>query len=107
MPAFALNSNIIELTGLTDELAGAYINDAAVDLTKIVDSDGEQVSGASTWPLTMEYVAGSDGNYRAVIAADLPLTPGESYVAHIDADGGTNRVGHWEFPFKVLRRTVR
>jgi len=105
--AFALNTNIIELLGLRDSVAGSYLNTATVSVVSIDTEDGEPVGAVSGSPITMSYQSGTDGNYRGVIAADLPLIAGECYVAVIEADGGADRFGHWEFKFKVLRRTSR
>ena len=106
MTAFAANSNVLELRGLKDSITGTFINNASVSLSDLQQDDtGETVMPLSGSPITLEYIASSDGNYRAVLDAELPLVAGKCYVAHIDADGGTDRVGHWEFKFKVLRRT--
>ena len=105
--AFALNTNIIELIGLRDAITGAYINNATVSVVDIDHEDGDPVGAVSGSPITMTYQSGTDGTYRGVIPADLPLVAGECYVAVIEADGGVDRFGRWDFKFKVLRRTVR
>ena len=107
MVAFSANTNILSLTGLYDAVSEAFINDADVAVTTIETEDGEAVFPLSGYPITMDYVSGSDGNYRAVLDHTLPLTPGVCYVAHIDADAGDDRVGHWEFKFIPLRRTTK
>lgn len=107
MTAFVANTNILELLELRDGLTGAYINDASVAVTTIEDEDGNAVFPLSGSPITMDYVASSDGNYRAVLDATLPLSAGVCYIAHIDADAGPDRIGHWEFRFKPLTRTTR
>lgn len=101
--AFVANSNVLELTGLTSEITDAAINDAAVAVT-VKTKAGVAVSGV-TWPLTLDYVAASSGDYRAILSEDLALADRGDYVAHIDADAGAGRVGHWEFPFKGKTRT--
>lgn len=106
MTAFAANTNVLDLIGLQDEITEAYINDADVSVTVKTEA-GVEVGAVSNWPVTMTYVAGSNGNYRAFLAHTLPFVEGDCYVAHIEADAGTDRVGHWEFKFKVLRRTTR
>jgi hypothetical protein len=45
--------------------------------------------------------------YRAILPATLPLVPRATYVAIIEADGGPNRVGRWEFYSKPLARVVK
>lgn len=103
MTVFVANTNILDLVGLKNELTEAFINGATVTVT-IETKAGVEVAG-QTWPLTMSYVAASDGNYRAFISEDVEFVAKSNYVAIIDADGGANLVGHWEFPFKPLTRT--
>ncbi|MDX8513529.1 hypothetical protein [Mesorhizobium captivum] len=91
------NTNIIELTGLKSAVEGTYVNDADVTVT-VKDADGNAVAG-QTWPAAMTYVAASNGNYRGILEDDLALVDGTTYFAHIDADAGANRIGHWEFAF--------
>jgi hypothetical protein len=100
--AFIANTNILELRGLKDSLTEAFINDADVTVT-LKDEDGDEI-GSVSWPISMSYVVNSDGDYRGVLSADLPLIAGTCYVAHIDADDGADRDGHWEFRFKPIKR---
>jgi len=104
MSAFVANTNVLELLGLKNEVDGSYINDANVTAT-VKDADGNNVSGTS-WPLTMPYVASSNGNYRAFLAASLPLVAKQKYTAVIEVNGGTDAVGHFELTFKPVVRTV-
>ncbi|RWN11761.1 hypothetical protein [Mesorhizobium sp.] len=91
------NTNVIELSGLKSAVEGTFVNDASVTVT-VKDKDGANVSGQS-WPAAMAYVASSDGLYRGILEDDLALVDGETYFAHVDADAGDNRIGHWEFHF--------
>jgi hypothetical protein len=100
---YLLNTNVVELDALYSAVEETYINDAVVEVT-IKDASGNAVPG-ETWPLTMTYVTDSDGRYRAIISHDVSFAAG-TYRAFIDADGGTDRIGHWEFPFKVKTRTT-
>lgn len=104
MTAFVANTNVLELTGLKEETTEAFINNAVVTVT-IKDTEGTDVVGA-TWPLTMDYVATSDGDYRAYVSEALTLIANTKYIAYIDADGGANRFGHFEFHFKALVRRI-
>ena len=97
------NTNIIDLVGLSSEVDDAFINDADVEVT-VVDEDGNEVSGQS-WPLTMSYLPGSDGNYRGFISDEVSFVARDKYFANIVADGGANRVGRWSFPFRPQTRT--
>ena len=106
MTAFVLNTNVLQLTGLQNELTGAYINNATVTITTIEDEGGVGVFPLSGSPITMDYVTGSDGDYRGTLDSTLPFTAGDCYRAHIDVTSGSS-VSHYEFPFTPLTRTVR
>ncbi len=76
------NTMVAELRGLQKQVAGTYANSASLTIT-IEDTDGNDVSG-ETWPVTMSYVSGSDGIYRANLSSSLGVTAGENYVAHYE-----------------------
>lgn len=103
MSAYVDNDNLIAVSGLTNEASGSYINDAAVTCT-LYDDDAAEVAG-QTWPLTLSYVADSDGIYRGTLEYDLAMTNDTKYLIKIDADGGTGLIGHYEIP--VFARTRR
>ena len=103
MTVFVGNSNLLELIGLKDVTDDSYINDAAIAAT-VKDEAGVEVAG-QTWPVTMAFVAASNGNYRGVLSEDVAFVAKTNYIAHIEANAGTNRIGHWEFKFKPLTRT--
>lgn len=103
MTSFVANTNVLELIGLKSAIEGTFINDGAVKVT-ILDPAGAEVDGA-TWPLAMDYVGGSDGDYRAILTHELALVANQKYLAVIDANGGVNRIGRWEFPIRPAIRT--
>lgn len=103
MTAFVLNTNALDLIGLKMHDNGEFINDAVCTFV-IKDKAGVEVAG-TTWPQVMSYIAGSDGNYQGILPYNLEMTGGKMYTAIIDAQGGGERVGHWEMPFKPLVRT--
>jgi hypothetical protein len=96
------NTNLLELFRLKSAVENAFVNNATVTVT-IVDGDGEEVEG-QTWPATMTYVTSSSGDYRAILSHQLQLEPDTTYFAIIDANGGTNRIGHWEISFLAKTR---
>ena len=98
------NTNVITLARLKSAVDNSYIDDAVVDVT-IVDNTGAEVAGG-TWPMQMTIVTNSppQGTYRAVLPADVSLTPDDKYYAVVDVDGGLNRKGHWEVPFTAKVR---
>lgn len=71
------SDNIIKVVSLKDGETGAYINDATVSVT-LKDSSAVDVVG-ETWPLTMSYVTGSDGQYKATLIDTLTLTQDAEY----------------------------
>jgi hypothetical protein len=99
---FVGNTNEIELLGLKSEIEETFIDDAAVTVT-VKDADGNSIAGQS-WPATLTFVDGSEGDYRGTLEHDLDLEAGEEYVAHVDANAGANRRGHWEFAFTAKTR---
>lgn len=104
MTVFVANTNVLELLGLKNEVSGAFINSAVVTVTLKDKTTLTAVTGM-TWPATMTYVPLSDGDYRLILEDDLALIPKTNYIAVIDANGGINLIGHWEFPFKPETRT--
>ncbi len=104
MSAFCANTNVLDLVGLHADLEGTAINDARRSRSRMLPVSN---SAAQTWPLTMAYVAASNGDYRAFLSAALPFIAKGSYTAVIDADGGANRFGHFEFRFKAMDNAVQ
>ncbi len=99
---FYLNDMIIELLGLQDGVTLAYLNAATVTVTLVDCDTGTEVVGQS-WPLTMPYVAASNGDYRATLISTLTLVVGDLYIAKISAvESGLN--GYWELPLTVEKR---
>jgi len=93
------NTNTVTLDGLQNSITAAYINDATVTLT-IEDSDGVEVTG-ETWPLTMSYVATSDGNYRVAIDAVLEDSEKYSAIINVSSSGSTAK---WTVPITAIVR---
>ena len=84
------NDNLVKLNSLYDNLTAAYVNDATVELLKIVDSSGTTIAG-QVFPLTMDYIADSDGNYRAAISDELAVLPKRKYTGVIEITAGTTK----------------
>jgi len=92
------STRIARLTGLVDH-NGDYINDATVTL----ESMTERVTGAAvtgvTFPVTLNYIAASNGNYEVEVSKDLAVVEGTFYIATFKAIKGTLE--------KVWKETVR
>lgn len=103
--AYVANTNVLEVRELKSAIEDTFINDATVSVT-VKDGEGNAVAGQS-WPASMAYVASSNGWYRAIIEDAVDFEADETYYAFIDADAGTNRIGHWEHAFvpKTRRAT--
>lgn len=100
---YVANDNLIELRALKNAATGAFVNNATAAVT-LRDVHGRDVVG-ETWPLTLGYVAASDGIYRATLADTLDLVRGLEYVAHVTADGGAGLKGAWTVPLRAELRT--
>ncbi len=87
------NDNLIEARGLKNAASDAFINGATVTVT-LVDSAGATVTGVDA--LAMDYVATSNGIYRATLKDTLTITKNQQYTAKITADGGAELKGYWE-----------
>lgn len=76
----------IEGGGLYDQLTGLPINNAtSVELLSVVDMvTGEAVSGISV-PVTLTYLAGSNGVYRATLLYTAGFAVGQRYRLQIRA----------------------
>jgi hypothetical protein len=93
---FILNDTVVEVRGLANGITSAYVNDATVSVT-IKDLAGTVVTGI-TLPVTLSYVAASDGIYRGVLDKALVLSPGLTYFAEITATNGDGLDGFWRVP---------
>ncbi len=87
----ANSHNVITLDELKDEITDAYVNDATVT-GRVQDLTGSDISG-ETWPITMAYVATSNGKYQGTFANTAALSIGTSYLVVVVATttGGTVR----------------
>jgi hypothetical protein len=73
---FLGNTMVLQVDELQD-VDGNFVNNATVTAT-LLDSTGAQVSGQS-WPLTLAYVAASNGRYTGNLAYGLVLTRAAYY----------------------------
>lgn len=92
--------------GVTINSSPTYINNAS-GTVQIVDSAGTpQIIGvASATSAPLAYVAGTNGNYRALITSAFNAPAGRTYTAIIDLTSPGGFVGHWEIPVAVKART--
>ncbi len=78
--------------GLRNTLQPGYVATATVTVTLTDAVTGVEIAGQA-WPLTLDYVAGSDGDYRATLSAALVVTVGQRLRARMvaSAAGGVQR----------------
>lgn len=100
---FLGNDNVIELNGLklSTDVATTYQNDATVKLTTLKDSSGSTITG----PITMTYVAASNGIYRGEIDDAITLVADAIYIAFIDVTSASGKKAHWETPVTAKVRS--
>lgn len=96
------NDNLVTLDRLLDKATNQYINDATVTFDLRTDYSP---SGTSVASGTLEYVAGSNGKYQAVIEEDTTLTEGTTYYQEITVAASSDRVAKWQTPRTARRRT--
>lgn len=98
------NDNTISLDGLTNPETGDFVNDAVVEVT-LYESDGETELDGIVWPLTLDYVLGSDGNYSASFDASLltDVVDGTSGKLELTAQSGALNA-EWTLDYKFETR---
>lgn len=96
------NDMLLSVTGLRNAATAAYLNSATVTAT-LVDALGVTVTGQS-FPLTLAYVASSNGNYRGTLEDTLNTIVGDILTAQVTADAGPALRGYWEVPCQVQTR---
>lgn len=89
------NDQTVKVLGLQDEISGDYINNATVT-ARIKDKQGRDVAG-ETWPITLQYIAASDGNYHGNFDDGIELIVGKIYIVEIAADAGGGLKAFWRF----------
>ena len=75
------NTIIVEANRLRNDITDEWLNEATVELT-VTDSSGHELLGPS-WPMVMDYVEGTNGSYRAILPADLPVEDEKEYRVRI------------------------
>ena len=97
------NDNIIEAQNVLNTVTKLNINDASAIITVSLASTSAAVSG-ETWPLTMSFVTGSSGKYRATLANTLVITENKKYIGTLLIDGGAGLRGEWTVPIVARDR---
>lgn len=80
------SDNLFEISGLRKNPEQTFVNDATVLLTLLESRDGAELTGQS-WPLTLDYVASSNGVYRGTIQDAVVAVDNQLAVAKLEIDG--------------------
>lgn len=100
---FVISDNVVTVNSVRNTVSGDYINNATVTLS-LADAAGSAVSGQS-WPLTLDYVASSNGKYQGVIDSAASLLVGKRYKATITINAGGGLVVTRYVDFIAARAT--
>jgi len=84
-PIYIGNDNVFRTRGIKNSLTNEFINDATVELT-LNDLDGNEISG-QTWPLTLTYIAGTNGEYQGTIDDAIDVEDGQTGEAVLEISG--------------------
>lgn len=99
--AFLNNDNLLQLKGLQKNSDGSYANTATVT-ANIKDAAGVLVTGAGS-PLTLTYVAASNGVYQGTVPFAAAFADDTTYYAEITATQDALQ-GFWKLKFKACVR---
>lgn len=95
------NDNNVRLDGLINPANGEFVNDAVVELT-LLDAAGDEVAGQA-WPLTLSYIAASDGNYEGVVESTVVAEEGDTGTMQITATRGA-LIAEFELEYEFAER---
>lgn len=105
---FQGNDNLLRGTGLytisLDTGLPVYLDASVTAELTLLDSAGDEVGG-ETWPVPFTYIAGSQGDFLAILRDVLEVTPQEEITAHVTFDNGTDQLGSWDGRLVVMERT--
>lgn len=96
---YVKNDMLIELIGLQDVISLVFQNTGTV-VANIHDKDDTLIIG----PISMAYVAASDGDYRGTIEDSAAFISGKLYTAKVSADASGGLKGYWELPLRAETR---
>lgn len=96
------NDNLLSIEGLKNSSSGSYMNDATVTTT-LKDSGGTAVSG-QTFPISLNYIAATNGNYQATLENTLNMVEGSIYTATITATSSGGLYAEWDLQLTATKR---
>ena len=102
---FIDNDNVVRLTGLRNvmEPEGQYMNNVTVEVT-LKNHMNQEVAGQS-WPLTLSYVNGSDGDYVGQLEDGI-IMGAAPHKLSVHIDGGTDKIANFDVIAKAVKREI-
>jgi len=98
------NDNLLSIEGLKNSSSGSFMNDATVTAT-VKNSGGSAVSGQA-FPVSLSYIAASNGNYHATLENTLSMVEGIIYTATISATSSGGLYAEWDLQLMATKRTA-
>jgi hypothetical protein len=98
---FEQNDTLLEVKNLQDSSDDTYLNAATVTAV-VKDENGVNVTG-QVMPITLSYVASSDGIYQGILDSVLDLSDGDCGEVEVTAVEGTLDA-FWTLPYRVKSR---
>lgn len=89
------NDQTVTVLGLKDEISGDFLN-ATIVTAHIKTKDGKSVAGEN-WPITLEYITDSNGDYQGNFDDAIELVNNRNYIVEIAADAGGGLKAFWHF----------
>ena len=85
---FNLNDNLVRVTGFRNALTKVYLNAATTKTARLLDpADDSEITGSS---VTLDYLAGSNGNYaKSIPTAGVDLSSLTSVIVEAKLIEGT------------------
>jgi hypothetical protein len=87
---FISSDNVVYVEGLQLDGEATYENDATVTAAMSETDTGTAVDGATS--VDLDYVTGSDGEYRGTVPDSVTLVKGRSYTLTITATAASGEV---------------
>lgn len=85
------SDQLLKVTGLIDPITSTYVNAATITAT-MYEADGTTEVAGQSWPLTLGYVSGSDGDYRGILDDSRVLVEGRIYWIDVTIDAGGDAI---------------
>lgn len=102
LTVYVSNDNLIEVDGLQNAASDAYITSVTSATFTLVDSSGNDVTGAVD--IALSYVSGSNGKWRGTLADTVSLTAAAKYTCNISINAGAGLQGEWSVPVRAETR---